>query len=260
MSSRYPSRRILKGSTRAAQLQRKRAGYVRLRHGKPVGGFNVLMDYDLDFVRYFMDSDIGVLQDGSGTPLKEVLPFLQEEINGQPNPLFGVITPTTLISLFETAATTQDMKKTNGMFSLSPEMRLHLWRQIEAVIDNDVKWWKVQDEKLVANLKAAIKDKTLIVDNSAYPKLFNPNNFPFSSFTKISASSREDTVYTDAPRIREKKFVKSLTDLNTNVYKVYSEIPGFENITLYSAAYNIIEMSQDAIKSVNTALKSRRGM
>ena len=183
-----------------------------------------------------------------GTDLRTLLWFIQPQINGRENPLYGIISPGTLTPLFALHAAYSGMQDRQDPRRLiaSDTMRQYLGTIMERTIRNDSQ--KLRD-KLAGNpglaqqvsavepqLIAAINDRNAPVGNHTFAtgefkdgkavtvELFNPNSFLYAHFSKLISNGKSGT-----PAFELRQGVQYPTFDRQAVAQVYGQ--GVEGIT-----------------------------
>lgn len=179
--------------------------------------------------------------------LNDVLYFTKPQINGKPNPLYGIISPGTLTPLFALHAYNSGMQNALDAtrLSASQEMRLHLRNVMKTTIDNDVRAISEkyqndpamiqQIQQVARQLSTAIDDPTLVIDSKiGDDEIFNPNNFLYAHFSKLISSSKVQT-------LKE----QDLAQIRQAIPAVYGDIAGpeYEN-TLLLAQQNHVALAR----------------
>jgi hypothetical protein len=163
--------------------------------------------------------DVGSLRvlqgpQGQETDLRSLLWFIQQAINGQANPLYGIISPGTLTPLFALHAAYSGMKdpRDNTRLIASGTMRQYLAGIMERTIRSDAakliakfsgnQGLAQQVGFVVPQLIAAIGDRNLAVENHTFAtgefkdnkpvevELFNPNSFLYAHFSKLISNGK----------------------------------------------------------------------
>lgn len=158
--------------------------------------------------------DVNSLVVRQGTDLRSLLWFIQQGINGQANPLYGIISPGTLTPLFALHAAysgMQDQRDPRRLIA-SDAMRQYLAGIMERTIRSDAAKLITklagnpglvqQVNAVVPQLIAAIGDRNLVVDNHTFAtgeykdnkpvlvELFNPNSFLYAHFSKLISNGK----------------------------------------------------------------------
>lgn len=205
------------------------------RKPAPNSGFLAPARFSPEIVNFFFNAAIGPIVAGNfvtnaktlklvpepsslvvrqGTDLRSILWFIQANINGQANPLYGVISPGTLTPLFALHAAYTGMKDPRDSTRLvaSDAMRQYLSGIMRRTIENGAAKLRVklagnpglvqQVNAVEPQLIAAINDRNLMVGNHSFPtgeykngkevvvELFNPNSFPYAHFSKLISNGK----------------------------------------------------------------------
>lgn len=230
------------------------------RRTAPNSGFLAPARFVQEIVNFFANADVGAVVEGnfvektdkagnrkmipdskslSATPnsrLNSVLYFTQPQINGQQNPLYGIISPGTLTPLFALHAYYSRMQNEEDAtrLSASPAMRQGLRNVMQATIQNDVRTItekytnnpavSQQIQQIGQQLLAAIDNPNAVVNNKiGNDEIFNPNNFLYAHFSKLisNGKAQDDESLND----------QQLAQIRQTIPAVYANVPGISQQT-----------------------------
>jgi len=198
------------------------------RRTAPNSGFLAPARFVQEIVNFFAQADVGPIVQGNfvektdkagnrkmvpdskslnmvpNTRLNSVLYFTQPQINGQQNPLYGIISPGTLTPLFALHAYHSQMQNAQDAtrLSASQAMRQGLRTVMQTTIQNDVRTIakKYQNnpamvqrvQQVGQQLLAAIDNPTAVVNSKiGDDEIFNPNNFLYAHFSKLIRNGKD---------------------------------------------------------------------
>ena len=173
------------------------------------------------------------LQPVNGSRLNNKLYFTQQAINGQQNPMYGVISPGTVTPLFALHShyVQPQMQKDSDptRLSASNAMRQGLYNTIAATIQADGNKFKkdfpqysAQIDNVAAQLTASINNPSAAPIDAKIPgsnkEMFNPNNFRFADFSKLISTAKDKSMKAD-------QFAAGLAGIRTQIAQVYQSVP-----------------------------------
>jgi hypothetical protein len=214
------------------------------RHTAPNSGFLAPARFVQEIVNFFAQADVGPIVRGNfvektdkagnrkmvpdskslnmvpNTRLNSVLYFTQLQINGQQNPLYGIISPGTLTPLFALHAYHSQMQNAQDAtrLSASQDMRRYLRRVMEVTIQNDVSTIsdkyrndpavQQQVQQIGQQLLAAIDNPAAVVNSKiGDDEIFNPNNFLYAHFSKLISNGKAQDDSVNNPETRDTAMV-----------------------------------------------------
>ena len=207
--------------------------------------------------------DRGSLFPLAGTSLKDLLYFMHPQINGAPNPFYGLVTQDLVISLFSLHAKITRMKPmfNHKNFTASSQMRKYLAKSMSQTIDEKIKrlmdYLVKQKEatvekiaeihKIQKQLHITVLDPNLDIDSSSLPndsrlRIFNPNNFTYIGFVSLINSlqvgRKLNSNEMEELQLKLPSVYPHLSSINCNVEKFF-----FLQINLIRLAKNYYEMT-----------------
>jgi len=249
-------------------------------------GFNAPQRFTQDIVRFFGQAEMGPIVTGQfrmkstptgekrvpdaatlrpqeGTRLNQVLYFTQQQVAGNNNPLYGIISPGTLTPLFALHAYYAGMAIPGeaARLSASDLMRTDLAQVMRNAINADATKFKekyparaAEIDRTAAALTDSITSKARV--NSKIPgvegELFNPNYFPYAHFSKLNKAGRA----TGEGALSEAE----LANLGAQAAGVYGRMPQFTGLTPENAVIAVINAQQDAASLAGTYKNAQKAI
>lgn len=189
------------------------------------------------------------LQVQGGTDLNNLLYFIQPQIAGQQNPLYGIVASGTLTPLFALHAYHTNMQTPDdaARLSASAQMRTILGDLMADTIRNDIKTvvsanpsLAQQGAALEQQLIQAVRNPNMMTrpgeNELGGVEIFNPNFFLYAHFSKLISNSK---IVNEDPTLGRTKLTDAeLSQLRPQIARVYSNVPELnERIRAFPQTY-----------------------
>lgn len=224
----------------------------------PGSGFQAPALFNQELVTFFATAELGPIVNGQfmmktnakkktsvrvpnpatlqvvpNTRLNSKLYFTQPQINGQQNPLYGVISPGTVTPLIALHSyyVQPEMQKPDkpSRLSASAAMRSGLRNTMAATIQADAAKFKKDYPQYSAQIDATAQLLIGHIDNPNAPavnavipgtnkEMFDPNNLRYADFSKLISAAKDKSMKAD-------QFAAVLASSRSQIAQVYQSVP-----------------------------------
>lgn len=201
-------------------------------------GLQIPYKYNDEFIDFFSKADFGNLIKGelirsgkvkkgvnmkdAGVPINDGLFFTKEKIGNHPNPLYGITTNSVLTTLLANHSYYADLRGKKNL-TLSPIMRESLRETVSQTINNGIdavlkknEALTEEGEELRERLLQALDDESIFIpleeSKLGGEAIFNPNNFTYPHFSKLTSTGKIGKGLKDEVKEAEGEVIKVFGD------------------------------------------------